>query len=163
MKWVDRIEAAFTRLDPTSANEYHEHAAAYRAELLSLDEWIRGEVDPIPADRRILVLDHLVLGYFGDRYGFEMGGALAPAFSSLAEASPRELSELSEIIRREGIQVIFIGVGTNPRLAEQIAADAMIEVVDLYTGSLGPAGGPAGTYLDMMQYNVLAITQALGP
>ena len=150
-------------MDPASTDTYQERAAAYRSELLSLDEWIRQQVEPIPADRRILVLDHLVLGYFSDRYGFTMGGALAPAFSSVAEASPRELSALTEIIQREGIKVIFIGVGTNPRLAEQIAADAGIDVVQLYTGSLGPADGSAGTYLDMMQYNVLAITQALTP
>jgi ABC-type Zn uptake system ZnuABC Zn-binding protein ZnuA len=109
-----------------------------------------------------LVLDHLVMGYFADRYGFEMISALVPAFSSAAEASARELADLSDIIRAEGVQAIFIGVDTNPRLAEQIAGDLDIEVVQLYTGSLGSPGGPAETYLEMMQYNVLAIKQVLG-
>jgi ABC-type Zn uptake system ZnuABC Zn-binding protein ZnuA len=161
--WVDRIEQSLSRLDPAYAEEFKASASRYHDELSNLDQWIDEQVISIPAGQRKLVLDHLLLGYFADRYGFEMISALVPAFSSAAEASPRELAVLTEVILAEGVPAIFVGVDTNPNLAEQIAGDLGIEVIELYTGSLGPLGGPADSYLEMMQYNVLAIKQALGP
>jgi zinc/manganese transport system substrate-binding protein len=161
--WVDRIEHSLCRLDPAHADEYLVNASHYHDELSNLDQWIEAQVVSIPAGQRKLVLDHLVMGYFADRYGFEMISALVPAFSSAAEASPRELAVLTEVILAEGVPAIFVGVDTNPNLAEQIAGDLGLEVIELYTGSLGPVGGPADSYLEMMQYNVLAIKQALSP
>lgn len=159
--WVERIEQALSRLDPEHAADYQENARQYQAQLSDLDGWIQEQVASIPADRRKLVLDHLVLGYFADRYGFEVISALVPAFSSAAEATPRELAELTQILRNEAIPAIFIGVDTNPRLAEQIAGDMGIQVVELYTGSLGAMGDTGETYVEMMQYNVIAIQKAL--
>lgn len=161
--WVDRIELALSRLDPGNTEFYGKNAERYRSELSTLDAWIEEQAGAIPPVRRKLVLDHLVLGYFAERYGFEIISALVPAFSSAAEPSPRELAALSEAIDAEGIPAIFIGVNTNPLLARGIASDLGVEVVELYTGSLGPAGGDADTYLKMMQYNVLAIARALNP
>ena len=51
----------------------------------------------------------------------------------------------------------------DPRMAEQIAQDTGVEIVSLYTGSLSDAGGPAGTYLDFMKYDVGRIVAALQP
>lgn len=160
--WVDRIETALAQLNPDHAAEFHVNASRYRSELESLDGWIRDQLISIPGGRRKLVLDHLVLGYFADRYDFEVVSALVPAFSSAAETSAHELALLDTTIRSEGLPVIFIGMDTNPRLAEQLAGDLGIEVVQLYTGSLSRAGGPANTYIEMMQYNVLAMQRVLG-
>jgi zinc/manganese transport system substrate-binding protein len=162
-QWVDRIELSLSLLDPAHTESYQVNANRYRDELLNLDQWIVEQVRSLPAGQRKLVLDHLVLGYFADRYGFMMLDALVPGFSSAAEASPREIAELSDLIRTEGVLAIFIGIDTNPHLAEQIAGDLDIQVIELYTGSLGPVGSPAGSYIEMMQYNVLAIKQALNP
>jgi ABC-type Zn uptake system ZnuABC Zn-binding protein ZnuA len=161
--WVDRIEQSLSRLDPAHAEEFQVNTKRYQDELSELDQWIAEQVSSLPSDQRKLVLDHLVLGYFADHYGFKMLNALIPGFSTAAEASPREIAELSDMILAEGVPAIFIGVDTNPRLAEQIAGDLDIQVIELYTSSLGPVGGPADSYLEMMQYNVLAIKQALSP
>jgi ABC-type Zn uptake system ZnuABC Zn-binding protein ZnuA len=161
MHWVDRIETALVRLDPDQTTGFQANADRFRDELAALDAWIVEQVASIPLNRRKLVLDHLVLGYFAERYDFEVISALVSAFSSAAEASPRELATLTELIRAEKVPAIFIGVDTNPRLAEQLAGDLGIAVVPLYTGSLSAVGGPAETYLEMMQYNVLVIQNAL--
>ncbi len=163
LHWVQRTEQALIQLDPDHSTSYRENAERYRTELDALDGWIQEQVASIPVDQRKLVLDHLVMGYFADRYGFEVISALVPGFSSAAEPSPRELAGLSEIIQAESVPAIFVGVDTNPRLAEQLADDLGVKVVMLYTGSLSKVGGPAATYLEMMQYNVLAIRGALTP
>jgi zinc/manganese transport system substrate-binding protein len=163
MHWVDRIETALVRLNPDHTTVFQTNADHFRDDLAALDTWIMEQVASIPETQRKLVLDHLILGYFAERYDFEVISALVPAFSSAAEASPRELATLTERIRAEKVPAIFVGVDTNPRLAEQLAQDLGIAVVPLYTGSLSDVGGPAETYLELMQYNVLAIRNALNP
>jgi manganese/iron transport system substrate-binding protein len=64
-----------------------------------------------------------------------------------------------ESIRTTGAPAIFLETGSSSDLAEQVAAEAGVEVVsDLYTHSLGEG---AETYLDMMRWNVTRIVEAL--
>ena len=59
------------------------------------------------------------------------------------------------------MKAIFVGNTINPGLAERIATDTGLQLVPIYTGSLSEASGPAGTYLDYMRYNVMAIVDGL--
>ncbi|MBN1955510.1 MAG: zinc ABC transporter substrate-binding protein [Anaerolineae bacterium] len=159
--WVQNIERALSQLDPVNAEIYTANAAAYRTELEELDAWIQAQVAQIAGPERRLVADHAMLGYFADRYGFEQVGAVLPGFSTLAEPSAQERAELEEAILALDVGAIFVGVTSNPRLAQQIARDTGIQVVPLYTGSLSASGGPAENYLALMRYNVTAIVTAL--
>jgi manganese/iron transport system substrate-binding protein len=152
---------ALAALDPANAEAYHANADAYVAALEDLDRWIQAQIDTVPAENRVLVSDHDVFGYYADRYGLEQLGAIVPAFSSAAQPSARELADLQTAMRERGVQVVFVGTSANPNLAERVAADLGIQVVVLYTGSLGEAGSGAETYIDYMRYNTTAIVQAL--
>jgi ABC-type Zn uptake system ZnuABC Zn-binding protein ZnuA len=46
-------------------------------------------------------------------------------------------------------------------VVDRLAEDLGIRVVALYTGSLGPAGSGAETYVDYVRYNTNAIVEAL--
>ncbi|MGQ9476879.1 MAG: metal ABC transporter solute-binding protein, Zn/Mn family [Candidatus Bipolaricaulia bacterium] len=159
--WAENIEKALTAADPANAGGYASNAQAYKLALQGLDAWILEQVAQIPQENRKLVTDHLFLGYFADRYGFEQVGAIFPGFSTLAEPSARELAELEEAILRSGVKAIFVGTTVNPALAERLAADTGVKIVFLYTGSLSEPGGQADTYLKLMEYDVSAIVQAL--
>lgn len=161
LAWVGNIEAALSTADPANAPGYASNARAYEGALRELDAWILGQVAQVPQENRKLVTDHLFLGYFADRYGFEYVGAIFPGFSTLAEPSARELAELEEAILRSGVKAIFVGTTANPALAERLAADTGVKVIFLYTGSLSEPGGPADTYLKLMEYDVSAIVTAL--
>jgi manganese/iron transport system substrate-binding protein len=115
----------------------------------------------IPEQNRKLVTDHLAFGYFAQRYGFEMVGAVVPAYSTDAEPSARELADLNDKIKAQGIPALFVGITTNPQLTALIAQDTDVKLVSLYIGSLSKPGGPADTYIRFMQYDVNAIVQAL--
>ena len=160
-RWTANIERRLAALDPAHAAGYAARAAAYRTELERLDAWIRAQVDTLPPERRRLVGDHEAFGYFADRYGFRLDGAVLPGFSTLAQPSARELARLEETIRAARIPAIFTGSIAAPALAEQVARDAGARVVPLYNCSLGPPGGPAGDYLSFMRYDVRAIVEAL--
>jgi ABC-type Zn uptake system ZnuABC Zn-binding protein ZnuA len=159
--WVNTIESHLSAADPDNAPVFTANAKAYQAELQSLDSWIETQVASIPAENRKLVTDHQELGYFADRYGFEQVGAVIPSFSVAAEPSAEELAALEDAIQAQGVPAIFIGTTVSPSLAQRIASDTGARLIPLYTGTLTGADGPAGSYLDLMRYDVQAIVEAL--
>ena len=138
------------------------NARAYSDQLAALDTWIAAQIAQIPQSRRILVTNHESLGYFADRYGLRVVGAIVPSVSSGSSPSAQELAHLADTIRQTGAPAIFLETGANAQLAQQLGQETGVKVVtDLYTHSLSPAGGPAPTYLDMMRYNTEKIVNAL--
>ncbi|MGB9594003.1 MAG: metal ABC transporter substrate-binding protein, partial [Anaerolineae bacterium] len=159
--WARNIRDTLSALDPANAAVYQANAQSYIARLEELDAWIRQQVAQVPPDNRKLVTDHTAFTYFAARYGFEQVGAIFPGYSTLASPSARELAALEDAIRAQGVKAVFTGKTVNPALAERVAQDTGVRLVFLYTGSLGGAGSPASTYLDMMRYNVSVIVDAL--
>jgi len=160
--YVENIRDGLSQADPAGATLYAQNADAYIAQLQELDRWIREQVAQVPPERRLLVTDHESLGYFADRYGFRVVGTILPGVSTGVSPSAQQLAQLVELIRATGAPAIFLGTGSNPQLAEQIARETGVRVISgLYTHSPSPADGPAPTYLDMMRYNTTAIVEAL--
>jgi len=161
MAFARNAVAALAALDPANAGAYRANADAYVAQLEELDRWVQAQVATIPEDDRLLVTDHEVFGYYADRYGLKQLGALVPAFSSAAQPSAGELADLETAMREEGVKAVFVGTSVNPALAERVAGDLGIQVVVLYTGSLGEPGSGAETYIAYTRYNTDAIVNAL--
>ena len=162
IRYVQNIRDAFMKADPSHAATYQADAAAYVVKLRRLDVWIRAQVATIPPAARLLVMDHLSHGYFADRYGFRIVGAVIPSVSTGDIVGARQLAALVKTIQTTGVKAIFVELGENPGLAEQIAAEAHVKVVTgLLDHSLTAANGPAPTYLAMMRYDVGLIVGAL--
>jgi manganese/iron transport system substrate-binding protein len=159
--YVDNIREGLTQYDPDGAEVYQANASAYIEQLTELDAWINGQVAQIEPQRRVLVTNHEVLGYFAERYGFIIAGAVTPSFSSDSAPSPQQIADLIEQIKLYEVPAIFLDASDNPDLAKQIAAETGAKVVsDLHLESL-TEGSPAGTYIDMMRDNVTKIVLAL--
>jgi zinc/manganese transport system substrate-binding protein len=138
-------------------------AATYAAELTALDATIAESLASIPADRRVLVTNHEALGYFAHRYDLEVVGAVIPSLTTSASASAGELEALAAVIRERRVPAIF-GETTQPtKLAEALADEVGgdVEVVELYTESLGEAGSGADTYVGMLRTDADRIAAAL--
>jgi ABC-type Zn uptake system ZnuABC Zn-binding protein ZnuA len=159
--WVENISAALEEADPVNSESYRESARAYLARLDELDAWIEEQVSQIPQENRKMVTDHETLAYFAKRYGFTQIGTVIPGTSTLAEPSAQETAKLEDLIRQGNIPAIFVDTTANPQLTEQISSDLGIKVIPIYSGSLTGPEGEAGSYLDYMRYNVLAIIESL--
>ncbi len=159
--WVEHIAEILAEVDPANADTYQANAAAYIAELEALDAWAVEQIGQIPVERRLLVTDHEVFGYFAERYDFEVVGAVIPGASTLSESSAAEIAELHELIDAHDVPAIFVGFTVNETVAERIAEDTGAQLVPLYSESLGEAGGPADSYIAMFRYNIVAIVDAL--
>jgi len=160
--FAQNVEQALSALDPANAQTYLANAEAYEAELQALDEWVKAQIATIPSEKRELITDHSVFGYYADRYGLEQIGAVIPAFSTAAAPSAQELAALEDAIREYSVEAIFVGTTINSSLAGQVAEDTGIELVRLYTGSLGPEGSGVETYVAYICFNTIAIVDALG-
>ncbi|MFM8370731.1 MAG: metal ABC transporter solute-binding protein, Zn/Mn family [Chloroflexota bacterium] len=159
--YVENIHDGLSEADPDGAETYTANAEAYIAQLKELDSFINEQVQSIPAERRLLVTNHEALGYFAERYGFEVVDTILPSFSSEASASAQEIAAAVDAVKNSGAPAIFLGEVENADLANQIAAETGVKVVDtLYLESLTD-GEPAATYIDMMKHNVTQIIEGL--
>jgi ABC-type Zn uptake system ZnuABC Zn-binding protein ZnuA len=160
--YVENIRDGLIQVDPDGKDVYTANAAAYIAQLNDLDSWIAGEVGKIPAEQRKLVTNHESFGYFADRYGFQVVGAIIPSVTTGSDPSAQELADLVDRIKEYKVKAVFLETGSNSQLAEQIAAEVKVTVVhDLYTHSLSQAGGDAPDYITMMRWNTSRIVEAL--
>jgi len=159
--WTDNAAQSLIALDPANEASFQVNSESFHNQLEDLHTWILTQLTGIPQPERKLVTDHLLMGYFAQRYDFEILSALLPAFSSTASPSAQELADIQDRIRQYRIKAIFVGMTSNSRIAEQMAFDTSVAVVPLYTGALSDINGPASTYLTFMQYNVRAIATAL--
>ena len=159
--YVDNIREGLTQFNPEGAEVYQANARAYIAQLQELDAWINGQVAQIPPKRRVLVTNHESVEYFAERYGFKVVGAVINSFSSDASPSAQQMADLIDRVKLFEVPAIFLDATDNPTLAQQVASETGIKVVtDLHLESL-TEGGSAGTYIDMMRYNVTQIVEAL--
>lgn len=133
----------------------------YQAELAAVDGEIMGLVEQVPADSRKLVTNHDALGYFANRYGFEIIGTVIPT-GAISETNPAQLEALAETIEHEGVKAIFAETLHSTDVVDALASRVGdVEVVTLYTGSLGPPGSGAEDYLGFMRTNARLIVDAL--
>jgi zinc/manganese transport system substrate-binding protein len=159
---VENIAAGLSAVDPDGTESYQQRASAYNAQLSTLDQEIKDRIALIPEDQRKMVTNHDALGYYADRYGLTVVGTVFPGTDTRSEPSAREVAELVETIQEQGVKAIFAENVVNPALAEELANEAGVEIVDtLYTDSLGDPGSGGDTYIGLMQTDTRLIVEAL--
>ena len=162
VRYVENIRDGLTQADPAGKEIYAANAAAYIAQLKDLDSWTMQQVSVVPPARRLLVTNHESFGYFADRYGFTIAGTIIPSVTTGSSPSAQELARLVDQIKKSGVRAIFLELGSNPQLAEQVAGETGVKVVtDLYTHSITLPGGEAPSFIAMMKVDVTKIVGAL--
>jgi zinc/manganese transport system substrate-binding protein len=142
---------------------FRDRAAAYVAELRALDAEVEATLAVVPPERRKLVTNHDVFGYFAERYGFVVVGAVIPSITTQASASAGDIDALAATITTEGVPAVFADTSSPEDLADTLASEVGgdIAVVALYSESLGEPGSGADTYAGMMRTNAARIAEAL--
>lgn len=136
-------------LDPAAVGAC---AADFAADLERLDAEIAELLAPVPSEQRRLVTSHDALGYFAERYRLEVIGAVIPSSSTLAETNPAALDALADLIEATGVRTIFGDRQGSSDASEALASRVGdVEVVELLTGTLGPSGSGADTYLGFLR------------
>jgi ABC-type Zn uptake system ZnuABC Zn-binding protein ZnuA/ABC-type Mn2+/Zn2+ transport system permease subunit len=159
---VREIERHLAAADPGSRAQFRRNADAYLQRLHRLDAGIAACVERVPAARRKLVTDHDAFGYFAHRYGIEVVGAVIPSQTTQAQPSAKDVSELIDLIEREGVSAVFPESSLSAKVADAVARQTGAAAeYELYGDTLGPAGSDGDTYLKMEAANADAIVRGL--
>jgi zinc/manganese transport system substrate-binding protein len=160
--YVRNIQRGLSSADLAGATTYKTNADRYARALTELDAWARKEIAGLPVDSRKLVTNHDALGYFAQRYGFQVIGDVIPSLGTEQEPSARALAQLSNTIKAQRVTAIFTENTVSRKLAETIASESGAKVAPpLYTDALGPIGSSGETFLKAFRYNVKTIVDAL--
>lgn len=162
---VQEIARGLAAADPARADDYTARADAYVAQLGELDAWIAAQFDRVPEADRVLVSGHDGMPYYLHDYGIRFAGSILPSFEDNAEPSAAQVDALVAAIREQGVKAVFVESSMGPKLAQTIASEAGVTVVDaesLYVDSLGVAGSGADTYLGATIHNTRTILEAWG-
>lgn len=162
---VGIIEATVAELAGVDRATLEDRVDRYQRALTDAEASMRRRFASIPADRRVLVTNHHVFGYFAERFGFRVVGTVLPSGATLAAPSAADLEELVSVLRATDVPAIFADSSNPTLLAETVAREAGLDVavVSIYTESLGPPGSGADTYLRMLDTNTDRIVAALAP
>ena len=159
---VNEISTRLSLVDPAGDEIYTANAASYSSQLDELHRWTQEQVGLIPVQRRLLVTSHDSLTYFAKLYGFRVVGAVIPSSLSIdVEPTAEDMGDLVHEIEENWVPAIFGETTVSERLAQAIAEETGAKLVRLYSGSLGPGGSGAETYIGMQRLNVERIVEAL--
>jgi len=159
---VAAIRDALIDVDPDGRTGYERRAAAYTAKLRRLDAEVARCIDRIPADKRKLVTTHDALGYFANRYGIQVIGAVIPSLSTQAQPSAKDVGDLVDQIEREGVEAIFPEASLSRRLEEAISRESGAEVGgQLWADALGPEGSTGATYVGSIPANAATLAEGM--
>jgi zinc/manganese transport system substrate-binding protein len=168
--WMDPLRMAeAARLVAEALSEvdnevdWSARADSYSEDLDELHTEIEGMLSTIDDSERFLVTNHDALGYFAARYRFEVIGTVIPGGSTLGDPSSEDLASLVATMRELGVTVVFAETTRPSVLAEAVAAElgGEVQVVELFTGSLGEPGSGAETLIDMLRLDATRIAEAL--
>ena len=159
---VAAIRDGLAEADPAGAAAYRRNAARYLARLRRLDTRTAACIQRVPARDRRLVTTHDALGYYADRYGLDVIGAVLPSLSTQAQPSARDIQELVDQIESAGVRAIYPESSVNPKLERAVARESGAKVgAALWADTLGPEGSSGATYVESIAANTRAIVDGL--
>jgi len=159
---VAAIRHALIEADPGGRAGYERRAAAYTAELRRLDAEVARCIDQVPVGKRKLVTTHDALGYFAERYGIKVIGAVIPSLSTQAQPSAKDVGALVDQIKDEGVEAIFPEASLSKKLEQAISREAGAEVGgQLWADTLGPEGSSGATYLSAIRANAATLANGM--
>ena len=147
-----------------SPAEWTERGRVFAAEIGEAADEAQEILAAVPESQRKLVTNHDSFAYFGVYFDFEVLDSVLPG-SGLAQADTARLARIVEQIEEEGVTTLFTETIADAAVVQTVANefDPPLALVELYTGSLGPEGSDADTYIKWLLENSRRIAEALTP
>jgi len=161
-QYAQVVRDVLVRLSPAYASTFNENFNAFAAKVDALDAAMTTATATIPEAQRKLVTYHDAYAYFALHYGFTVVGALQP--SSFSEPTPKEIGNLINQIRAEGVTAIFGSEVFPSPVLEQIGAETNVRYIDVLRDDdlIGEPGDAEHSWLGLMRFNFATIVEALG-
>lgn len=156
--YVENIRKALAEHDPKNAETYNKNAAAYAEKIKAMDAPLRKRLSAIPEDKRWLVTSEGAFSYLARDY--EMREAYLWPINADQQGTPQQVRHVIELVRDNGIPVVFSESTISDRPAKQVAKESGARYGGvLYVDSLSTEDGPVPTYLDLLRVTVETIAK----
>lgn len=155
LRYVEKIRDALVALDPAGRAIYTQNAARYIQRIRQVDAEVQRCLAAIPQARRKLVSQHESLGYFNRYYRLKSLGSIADFVGQ--ERGPASLARLAQVMKREGVRVIFVEPQFSQSQARSLAEATGARIVRIYSDAFDRA---VDSYLELIQANGQAICTA---
>jgi manganese/zinc/iron transport system substrate-binding protein len=163
--FANKVTEVLSEQDPENAEYYMKNEKAYLAQLDNLHKDVKGVVDALPRNKRILITAHDAFNYFGEAYTFKVVGL--QGLSTATEAGVQDVQKLAAYIIDQDVKAIFVESSVPKRTIEALQEAVKSKGHDvkiggtLYSDALGDEGTVEGTYIGMYRYNIKTIVSAL--
>lgn len=151
------VDALTAQIKTDLGIDLSDRAKDLDARLDSLNKEVIDMVNTLPQDNRKLVTGHESMGYFAQRYGFKLVGAIIPSITTQAEVSASDLANLKKLIEDNQVKAIFAELGTPAAVSDAIGKETGVKVVELTTHNLPEDG----SYFTFMRNLTQTIVDAL--
>lgn len=155
---VDGIAAKLGEIDPAHRATYEKNAAAFAAELTTLDAEFHSTLSTCTNED--LVTSHAAFGYLADRYGLHQ--VSVAGLEPEAEPDPARLAQVAEFVEANRITTIYAETLASPAVAQTIARETGVTmaVLDPLEGLTAESAG--SDYLSVMRANLTTLTKGQG-
>ncbi|WP_297554325.1 metal ABC transporter substrate-binding protein [uncultured Actinomyces sp.] len=143
-----QINEFLSETDPSHAQTYKQNTDTVVAKLKELDDSVTSSFDNCALDT--FVVSHEAFGYLAAKTGLHQVGVsgLEPEVTP----SPQRLKEISEVVKENGVKVIYAEANVSPKAIEVLAHDLGIETLVLDPGAT--QNDPDVDYLQIMTKNL---------
>ncbi len=154
--YVENIRKALVELDPKNAQIYNKNAKAYAQEIQKIIEFVDHQFKSFCDKPCYLVTSEGAFSYLAADMGFQE--AYIWPINADQQGSPKQMSKLIDLMRKENIPVVFSESTISDKPAKQIAreTDAIYGGV-LYVDSLSKKNGAVPSYLDLLKVTIQTI------
>jgi ABC-type Zn uptake system ZnuABC Zn-binding protein ZnuA len=153
---------ALSHMDPANAATYQKNFEAFAHEVDALDTAMFTATASLPAAQRELLTYHDAYAYFSQHYGWKVVGAIQP--SNFEEPTTKEVADLINQVKSEGVKAIFGSEVFPSSVLEQIGKEAGVKYVDVLRDDdlPGAPGAPDHSWFGLMRFDFVTMIDALG-
>ena len=158
-KMAEAIKEQLVKIDPQNEKYYEENFTIFQKQLKELDEKYQQALSQV--EKRDFIVNHAAFGYLANRYGLNQ--IAITGLSPQAEPSPAKLKELTVLIEKHDISIIFMENLSSPKLTNVLAKEtgAKVDLLHPIDGLTQEEMDQGKEYLSLMEQNLKALTTAL--
>ncbi len=162
---VQKITAIVCDLVPENKSVYIHNCHVLTDRIIHAHQSNKKRIEKIPLNKRILITSHDAFSYFAKCYDFEVMSL--QGINTASESGIADIEHIVNFIIQHKIPTIFIESSIPAKMMLAIQervkkSDHQVNIgQELYSDSLSDINGVAGSYIDMINYNVDAIVKGL--
>lgn len=158
--YVENIRKALVKYDPDHSDVYNRNAEIYKDKIRAISDPIRQSLSVVADGDKWLVTSEGAFSYLAR--DFALKELYLWPINADQQGTPKQVKQVIDVIRAEGIPVIFSESTVSDKPAKQVAEETGIKYGGvLYVDSLSEADGPVPTYLDLLKVTAQTIADGL--